>query len=240
MDDYSLVEIKALCKNYYYLNSISEAKLDLDLALQSVLIDRNESEYIKLVYGCGLNISQYLDFADKSYREYKDIDQSVFAKLKALMNDEIRVFSNRKRCNPFDVDADLRARIRGVLVEDNDELMLNYLNITIDDRPMVGEGNNPEVVIPLANAKRSRAMELLAKTKNILGDKDAIIVNNNNDNNDLKSLESKFDMLISIATALLNKEVAVNLDGRKLNKAMEDIKTRNAIQKNRGGGLITA
>ncbi|MFS0980769.1 hypothetical protein [Enterococcus casseliflavus] len=47
-------------------------------------------------------------------------------------------------------------------------------------------------------------------------------------------------MLINIATALLNKEVAVNLDGRKLNKAMEDIKTRNAIQKNRGGGLITA
>ncbi|HCC94921.1 MAG TPA: hypothetical protein DEQ26_11475 [Flavobacteriaceae bacterium] len=136
MDDYSLVEIKALCKNYYYLNSISEAKLDLDLALQSVLIDINESEYIKLVYGCGLNISQYLDFACKTYREYKDIDQSVFAKLKALMNDEIRVFSNRKRCNPFDVDADLRARIRGVLVEDNDELMLNYLNITIDDRPL--------------------------------------------------------------------------------------------------------
>lgn len=112
--------------------------------------------------------------------------------------------------------------------------------ITKQHLAMVGEGNNPEVVIPLANAKRSRAMELLAKTKNILGDKDAIIVNNNNDNNDLKSLESKFDMLISIATALLNKEVAVNLDGRKLNKAMEDIKTRNAIQKNRGGGLITA
>jgi len=112
--------------------------------------------------------------------------------------------------------------------------------ITKQHLAMVGEGNNPEVVIPLANAKRSRAMELLAKTKNILGDKDAIIVNNNNDNNDLKSLESKFDMLINIATALLNKEVAVNLDGRKLNKAMEDIKTRNAIQKNRGGGLITA
>ncbi|MBF0009826.1 hypothetical protein HAX40_02370 [Enterococcus casseliflavus] len=136
MNDYSLLEIRALCKNYYYLNPIGEAKFDLDMALQSVLIDGNESEYIKLVYGCGLNISQYLDFTGKTYREYKNIDQSVFAKIKALMNGEIRVFSKRKRCNPFDVGADLRSRIRGVLVEDNDELMLNYLNITVDDRPM--------------------------------------------------------------------------------------------------------
>lgn len=42
--------------------------------------------------------------------------------------------------------------------------------ITREHMAMVGEGNRPEVVIPLDRAKRSRAMQLLAKTKSILGD----------------------------------------------------------------------
>ncbi|MHC5226896.1 phage tail tape measure protein [Enterococcus sp. LJL99] len=109
--------------------------------------------------------------------------------------------------------------------------------ITKQHLAMVGEGNKPEVVIPLDKAKRSRAMQLLAKTKSLLGDNEGTILQQNV-TTDTKNLEEKFDTMIQLMTQLLAKDNNTYLDGKKVNKQLEGIKKDNAIITNKRLGLI--
>lgn len=110
--------------------------------------------------------------------------------------------------------------------------------ITKQHLAMVGEGNKPEVVIPLSSAKRSRAMELLEKTKTILGDTDNVIIKSNDNGSDLSKLESKFDKLISLVQGLLEKDSNVYMDGRQVSKQLEKRNNRDKISKARGRGQV--
>ncbi|MGM0259365.1 phage tail tape measure protein [Enterococcus sp. AZ102] len=102
---------------------------------------------------------------------------------------------------------------------------------------MVGEGNKPEMIIPLQKAKRSRAMQLLAKTKNILGDNDNIFVSQKSQT-DTSALESKFDVMINLMTQLLNKDSNVYMDAKKINKTLSEIESQSLKQQNRNLGLL--
>lgn len=95
--------------------------------------------------------------------------------------------------------------------------------ITKEHMAMVGEGNKPEVVIPLDKAKRSRAMQLLAKTKNLLGDNDGLLLNSVS-TTDNSGVESKLDTLIQLMSQLLSKDSNTYLDGKKVSKQLDSIK----------------
>lgn len=109
--------------------------------------------------------------------------------------------------------------------------------ITKQHLAMVGEGNKAEAIIPLDKAKRSRAMQLLAKTKEMMGVNDNIIVAQNS-STDTASLEAKFDVMIQLMTKLLAKDSNVYMDGKKINKQLESIKKDSSIINNKRLGLV--
>lgn len=108
--------------------------------------------------------------------------------------------------------------------------------ITREHMAMVGEGNKPEVVIPLDKAKRSRAMQLLAKTKNLLGDNDGLLLNSVSVT-DNSGVESKLDVLIQLMTQFLTKDSNTYLDGKKVSKQLESIKKETNLINNKRLGL---
>lgn len=93
--------------------------------------------------------------------------------------------------------------------------------ITRQHLAMVGEGNKPEVVIPLDKAKRSRAMELLSKTKRIMGDNDGVIIQNNAQNNDQSEIIALLTEQNSLLLSILSKDSNVYLDSKKVNRQLE-------------------
>ncbi|MEB6213006.1 phage tail tape measure protein [Enterococcus casseliflavus] len=93
--------------------------------------------------------------------------------------------------------------------------------ITRQHLAMVGEGNKPEVVIPLDKAKRSRAMQLLSKTKRIMGDNDGVIIQNNTQNNDQSEIIALLTEQNSLLLSILSKHSNVYLDSKKVNRQLE-------------------
>lgn len=88
--------------------------------------------------------------------------------------------------------------------------------ITREHMAMVGEGNKPEMVIPLT--RKSRAVELINKAKSIVGMSDggSVVVNN-----DTSILSEKLDTMIKLLTLLLEKDANTYLDGEKVSNELE-------------------
>ncbi|WP_414842351.1 phage tail tape measure protein [Enterococcus saccharolyticus] len=111
--------------------------------------------------------------------------------------------------------------------------------ITRQHLAMVGEGNKPEVVIPLDKAKRSRALQLLSKTKQIMGDNDGVIIQNNTETNDQREVITLLTEQNALLLALLSKDNNVYLDTTKVNKKLDENKRKTNTSKNRGQGRIS-
>lgn len=94
-----------------------------------------------------------------------------------------------------------------------------YANGGIVDKhqlAQIAEGNKPEMVIPLT--KKSRAVSLINKAKEIVGMNDGQVVVNN----DYSSLENKLDKLIGIVydLATADNTTVLNIDSRTVAKAI--------------------
>lgn len=103
----------------------------------------------------------------------------------------------------------------------------------------MGEKNRKEMVIPLHRAKRSRAMELLEKTKTALGDeeKNVTVVSSGGD---MSGVESKLDTLIGLMSALLEKDSNTYLDGRAVEKQLSKVsKQREKMSQRKRGKNVT-
>lgn len=101
--------------------------------------------------------------------------------------------------------------------------------ITREHLAMVGEGNKPEVIIPLDKAKRSRAMQLLSKTKRIMGDNDGVIIQSNVQTNDQSEIIALLTEQNSLLLSILNKDSNVYLDNKKVNKQLEITRKETAM-----------
>lgn len=111
----------------------------------------------------------------------------------------------------------LAAAYRGVGYENGGIITRQHL-------AMVGEGNKPEMIIPLT--RKSRAVELMDKAKTMLGISDNTTVVN--DNSRLENIISKLsetvekqgDMMIALLQLIANKEFNLNDDvlSRMINK----------------------
>lgn len=80
----------------------------------------------------------------------------------------------------------------------------------------IGEGNLPEAIIPLDSTKRTRAMQILAKVKDIVGDdsgssSNAIFVSNNN--KQLEASSNQQNVLLQAQNQLLGKILSAVLGG---------------------------
>ena len=109
--------------------------------------------------------------------------------------------------------------------------------ITKQHLAMVGEGNKPEVVIPLDKAKRSRAMQLLAKTKQIMGANDGVIIQNNVQTNDQSEVIALLTEQNSLLLSILRKDSNVYLDSKKVNKQLETARKETNMIYNKRLGL---
>lgn len=109
--------------------------------------------------------------------------------------------------------------------------------ITKQHLAMVGEGNKPEVVIPLDKAKRSRAMQLLAKTKRIMGDNDGVIIQSNVQTNDQSEVIALLTEQNSLLLSILRKDSNVYLDSKKVNKQLEQARKETNMIYNKRLGL---
>lgn len=89
--------------------------------------------------------------------------------------------------------------------------------ITKQHLAMVGEKNRPEMVIPLHQSKRSRALELLAQTQSALGvGGDSPLVSSTSDNSLLAQLLQQQMQTNQLLQAILGKDSNVYLDKNKL------------------------
>lgn len=97
-----------------------------------------------------------------------------------------------------------------------------------------GERNNPEIIIPLDSAKRSRAMQLLGIAMDKLGVSPA---GPTADSKSIPSLETIVALMIQqnkLLTKILAKESTVNLDGEKISNS-----TNNQLGKKFNQALYT-
>ncbi|EUJ34276.1 tape measure protein [Brochothrix campestris] len=77
----------------------------------------------------------------------------------------------------------------------------------------IGEGNQPEMIIPLSLSKRSRAVQLLNQTMNLMGVKESGKGNVNIvGGSDTSALESKMDTIIAYLKLISSKDTNVNVD----------------------------
>lgn len=89
--------------------------------------------------------------------------------------------------------------------------------ITKQHLAMVGEKNRPEMVIPLHQSKRSRALELLAQTQSALGvGENTSLVSSTSDNSLLAQLLQQQIQTNQLLQAILGKDSNVYLDKNKL------------------------
>lgn len=115
--------------------------------------------------------------------------------------------------------------------------------ITREHLAMVGEGNKPEMVIPLDKAKRSRAMYLLAEAQKRLGVSQTTVVAGQGSNDELiAQLIVQQQQTNALLQALLEKDTDVYLDKRKvtaeLNPALTKDKQRGQMVSNRRQGRL--
>lgn len=109
--------------------------------------------------------------------------------------------------------------------------------ITTEQLAMVGEGNKPEIVIPLDQSKRSRAMYLLALASQKLGvtKNEPKVVNSGSDNSMLVQLLLKQNQLLE---AILMKDTNMYVDGEQLDNKLAKYRAKNERDRNRDLGLI--
>lgn len=111
--------------------------------------------------------------------------------------------------------------------------------ITKEHLAMVGEGNKPEVVIPLDKAKRSRAMELLALAQKKMGVSQNTIVAGGSDNDLLVQLIQAQQQTNALLQALLEKDTDVYLDKRKVTAEIEPEIAKTRERKTMGSNRRT-
>lgn len=109
--------------------------------------------------------------------------------------------------------------------------------ITTEQLAMVGEGNKPEIVIPLDQSKRSRAMYLLALASQKLGvtKNEPKVVNSGSDNSMLVQLLLKQNQLLE---AILMKDTNMYVDGEQLDNKLAKYRAKTERDRNRDLGLI--
>ena len=110
--------------------------------------------------------------------------------------------------------------------------------ITRQHLAMVGEGNKPEMVIPLTN--KARAVQLIEKAKRMIGYDDGSLVNPSSDSssNVIALLMEQNEIL----KALLAKDPNFYMDKKKMSKELapeiEEINNRKANRKRRNLGQV--
>lgn len=113
--------------------------------------------------------------------------------------------------------------------------------ITKEHFARVGEGNKEEVVIPLTGSglKRSRAMQLLAYANEKLNkNSNSTTVNAVKSNSDLQVVIALMQQQNELLVKLLEKNTDVLLDGKKLNRELQNINKTEQRNTNRSLGLI--
>ncbi|MRB43215.1 transglycosylase SLT domain-containing protein, partial [Bacillus thuringiensis] len=116
--------------------------------------------------------------------------------------------------------------------------------ITREHLAMVGEGNKPEVVIPLDSAKRTRAMQLLALAQKKMGVSQNTIVAGGGTSDELLiqllQAQQQTNMLLQ---ALLEKDTDVYIDKRKVTAEIEPeiakTKERKTMGSSRRRGVVS-
>lgn len=98
--------------------------------------------------------------------------------------------------------------------------------ITREHLAMVGEGNKPEMVIPLDSAKRSRAMMLLAEAQKRLGVTPTTVVAGGSNDELIAQLIIQQQQTNILLQALLEKDTDVYLDKRKVTAEIEPVLTK--------------
>lgn len=100
-----------------------------------------------------------------------------------------------------------------------------------------GEGNKPEMVIPLT--RKTRAIELMGQALAFMaGDNKQSKDNSSNRNTDVSKLENKLDSMIELLQALLIKDSNIYLDGTLVEKKVSRIRNRNERLDNRRAGFV--
>lgn len=115
--------------------------------------------------------------------------------------------------------------------------------ITKEHLARVGEGNKEEVVIPLTGSglKRSRAMQLLAYANEKLNKQSTsttVTASNSNSDSNLQLIIALMQQQNEILVQLLEKNTDVLLDGKKLNRELQNINKNEQRNTNRALGLI--
>jgi SLT domain-containing protein len=117
--------------------------------------------------------------------------------------------------------------------------------ITKEQIARVGEGNKPEVIIPLT--KRTRALQLLAKTQQILDVPSGSTVVVNNDYDEIIARQDAqinlMQQQIDLLTQLLLKDTTLEVDGRQIArttaKYMDEELKRQKLNKTRASGRVS-
>lgn len=115
--------------------------------------------------------------------------------------------------------------------------------ITKEHIARVGEGNKEEVVIPLTGSglKRSRAMQLLAYANEKLNKQSTsttVTASNSNSDSNLQVIIALMQQQNDLLTKILEKNTDVLLDGKKLNRELQNINKNEQRNTNRALGLI--
>lgn len=110
--------------------------------------------------------------------------------------------------------------------------------ITKDGFYRAGEGNKPEMVLPLT--KKTRAIELMGEALAFMsGNNKQPKTTQQSINTDNSNIERKLDSVIELLHALLEKDGTVYMDGDKVEKRVSHIRNRNERAELRRVGLLT-
>lgn len=115
--------------------------------------------------------------------------------------------------------------------------------ITKEHIARVGEGNKEEVVIPLTGSglKRSRAMQLLAYANEKLNKQSnttMVTASKSNSDSNLQVIIALMQQQNELLTKLLEKNTDVLIDGKSLNRELQNINKTEQRNTNRALGLI--
>lgn len=115
--------------------------------------------------------------------------------------------------------------------------------VTKEHIARVGEGNKEEVIIPLTGSglKRSRAMQLLAYANEKLNKQSTsttLTTSNSNSDSNLQVVIALMQQQNELLIKLLEKNTDVLLDGKKLNRELQNINKNEQRNTNRSLGLI--
>lgn len=115
--------------------------------------------------------------------------------------------------------------------------------ITKEHIARVGEGNKEEVVIPLTGSglKRSRAMQLLAYANEKLNKQSTsttVTASNSNSDSNLQVIIALMQQQNELLVKLLEKNSDVLIDGKSLNRELQNINKNEQRNMNRALGLI--